>query len=285
MHEVAIVGAAGKMGSWFMRHFSRRGFEVFVYDINKVRIRRQKGVRVKDNLNDCVRHADLVLVCVPLNIIPSVVKDCASKMKDGAIIAEISSVKNKTFESLKKAPKRLTPLCIHPMFGPGSSDRTQARMLLVPVRNETSELKIAKKIFHNARITVLPNAKQHDKLMAIVLGLTYFVNIAFARLLSLSDFSMLKQVSGTTFGLQSLISESILRDDPELIIALVQANTHTREYVTKYLKEATTLRRLVVSKDSSKVREELRKTRLKLERSQDLQESYNRMYNIIEGMK
>jgi prephenate dehydrogenase len=284
MQEVAIVGASGKMGSWFMRHFSRRGFEVYVFDINKVRIRKPKNVKVKDNLSDCVSNADLVLVCVPLNITPSVIKDCASKMKDGAIIAEISSVKNKTFEALKKVPKTLTPLCIHPMFGPGASDKTQARMLLVPVRNERSELKITKDMFHNAKITVLPNAKQHDKSMAIVLGLTYFVNIVFAKLLSFSDFSMLKQVSGTTFGLQSLISESILRDDPELIIALVQANMHTREYVMKYLKEATTLRRLVVTKDSSKVKEELRKTRLKLEKSQDLQKSYKRMYDIIEGI-
>ncbi|HEY1248459.1 MAG TPA: prephenate dehydrogenase/arogenate dehydrogenase family protein [Nitrososphaera sp.] len=285
MQEVAIVGAAGKMGSWFMHHFSRRGFEVYVYDINKLRVRMPRNVKVKDNLDDCVRHADLVIVCVPLNITPSVVKDCASKMKDRAIIAEISSVKKKTFEALKKVPTTLTPLCIHPMFGPGASDKTQARMLLVPVRNERNELKITRAVFDNARITVLPNAKQHDKSMAVVLGLTYFVNIVFARLLSLSDFSMLKQVSGTTFGLQSLISESILRDDPELIIALLQANTYTREYVMKYLKAATTLRRLVVSKDSSKVKEELRKTRLKLERSQDLQKSYKRMYDIIEGIK
>ena len=285
MQEVAIVGAAGKMGSWFMHHFSSRRFEVYVYDINKIRIRTPKNVIVKDNLNDCVRHADLVLVSVPLNITPTVIKDCARKMKDGAIIAEISSIKNKTFEALKKVPKTVTPLCIHPMYGPGASDKKQVRMLLVPVRNERNELKITKDMFRNARITVLPNAKQHDKSMAIVLGLTYFVNIVFARLLSSSDFSMLKKVSGTTFALQSLISESILRDDPELIIALVQANTYTSEYVMKYLKEATALIRLVVSKDSSKVKKELRKTRLRLEKSQDLQKSYKRMYDVIEGIK
>lgn len=285
MREVAIVGAAGKMGSWFMRYFSRRGLRVSAYDINEIMLRSSSNVKVKNSLHDCVREADLVLVSVPQNSTPSVIKECSKKMKDRAIIAEISSVKYKTFAALKNVPNSIIPLCIHPMFGPGASEKIQAKLLLVPVRNERNELKIANEIFENAKVTVLPTAKQHDRSIAIVLGLTYFANIVFAKFLASADISMLKEVSGTTFGLQSLIAESILTDEPDLIIALVQANVYTRKYVLQYLKDATNLAKLVVSKDNSVLKSDLREIRSKLEKSQDLHESYKRMYDIIESFK
>ena len=42
------------------------------------------------------------LVSVPVQKTPQAIKDCVKNMKDGAIIAEISSVKNKTFVVLKR---------------------------------------------------------------------------------------------------------------------------------------------------------------------------------------
>jgi prephenate dehydrogenase len=285
MREVAIIGAAGKMGSWFRDYFSLHGLEVSAYDINDIVLRTASNVKVKDSLDDCVKEADLVLVSVPLNSTPSVIRECAKKMKNGAIIAEISSVKYKTFAALKNVPKNVIPLCIHPMFGPGASEKIQAKLLLVPVRNEKNELKLANEIFENVKVTVLPTAKQHDRSIAIVLGLTYFTNIVFAKVLGSADISMLKQVSGTTFALQSIIAESILTDEPDLIVALVQANMYTRKYIMQYLKEATSIARLVVSKNSSDLKADLREIRSKLEKSQDLQESYKRMYDIIESFK
>jgi prephenate dehydrogenase len=283
---VAIVGAAGKMGTWFARYFAQRGLDVSAYDINQKKILKTSSkVKVQESLFDCVHDADLVLVCVPVQKTPQAVKECTKNMKDGAIIAEISSVKNKTFAALKKIPNNLRPLCIHPMFGPGASKKVEARMLLVPVRNEKIEVKIAKKIFEKANVIVLPNAKQHDKSIAIVLGLTYFANIVFARLMSSGNISMLKQVSGTTFGLQSLIAESILTEEPDLVIALIGENVYAKKYINQYLKEAAALARLAVANDSNDLKAELEKLKLNMQKRQDLQRSYNRMYEIMDKHK
>ena len=286
MQQVAIVGAAGKMGTWFARYFAQRGLDVSAYDINQKKILKTSSkVKVQESLFDCVHDADLVLVCVPVQKTPQAVKECTKNMKDGAIIAEISSVKNKTFAALKKIPNNLRPLCIHPMFGPGASKKVEARMLLVPVRNEKIEVKIAKKIFEKANVIVLPNAKQHDKSIAIVLGLTYFANIVFARLMSSGNISMLKQVSGTTFGLQSLIAESILTEEPDLVIALIGENVYAKKYINQYLKEAAALARLAVANDSNDLKAELEKLKLNMQKRQDLQRSYNRMYEIMDKHK
>ena len=286
MRQVGIVGSAGKMGSWFTGYFARRGLDVSAYDINQKTLKTSGNVKVEDSLHDCVKDADLVLVSVPLLMTPQAIKECTKNMKDGAIIAEISSVKKKTFAALKKVPSNLRPLCIHPMFGPGASQKIRAKVLLVPVRNEETELKIANEIFENAAVTVLPNARQHDRAIAIVLGLTYFTNIVFAKvMISSGNISMLKQVSGTTFSLQSLIAEGIFTDEPDLIIALIQENLYTKKYINQYLNEAGAVARLALAKNRTDLMADMQEIKSRLEKSQDLQEAYKRMYDIIENSK
>jgi prephenate dehydrogenase len=286
LEQVAIVGAAGKMGYWFTSYFAQRGLGVSAYDTNQKPILKTSGkVKVQKSLLQCVQDADLVLVCVPVQRTPQVIKECTKNMKDGAIIAEISSVKNKTFAALKKTPINLRPLCIHPMFGPGASKKVEARVLLVPVRNEEIELKITNEIFENPNVMVLPNVKQHDKAIAMVLGLTYFANIVFAKLMSSGNISMLKQVSGTTFSLQSLIAESILMEEPDLVIALIGENVYAKRYIDQYLKEAAALARLAVAKNRSDLKAELLRIKLYMQKNQDLKRSYRRMYEIIDKHK
>ncbi len=271
------------MGTWFASYFAQHGLNVSAYDINQKKILKTSSkVKVQESLFECVHNADLVLVSVPVQKTPQVVKECTKNMKDGAIIAEISSVKNKTFKALKKIPNNLRPLCIHPMFGPGASKKVETRMLLVPVRNKKIEVTIVKEIFENANVIVLPNAKQHDKSIAIVLGLTYFANIVFAKVMSSgNNISKLKQVSGTTFSLQSLIAESVLTEEPDLVIALISENAYAKIYINQFLKEAAALAKLTIEKDNKDLKDELVKVKLNMQKSQDLQQSYNRMYEII----
>jgi prephenate dehydrogenase len=285
LQQVAVVGAAGKMGSWFTSYFALRGLDVSVYDINQNILKTPPHVKVQTSLLHCVEDADLVFVSVPVQKTPQAIRECTKNMKDGAIIAEISSVKDKTFAALKNTPINLRPLCIHPMFGPGASKKVGIRVLLVPVRNEKIELKIANEIFENANVMVLPNARQHDKSIAMVLGLTYFANIVFAKVMSSSNVSMLKQVSGTTFGLQSLIAESIFTEEPELVIALIRENTYAKRYISHYLKEAEALARLVIANDSKDLKAELLKVKSRMQKGQDLQQSYKRMYEMIDRCK
>jgi prephenate dehydrogenase len=278
---VAIVGAAGKMGSWFTSYFVHRGLDVSAFDINQKMLKPTDKVKIQNNLPACVADADLVLVCVPVQKTPQAIKECTKSMKDGAVIAEISSIKRKTHAILKNAPINLRPLCIHPMFGPGTSKMSETRVLLIPVRDEKFELEIANEIFQNSNLSVLSDAKEHDKAIAIVLGLTYFANIVFAKLMSSSNISMLKQVSGTTFGLQSLIAESILTEEPDLIIALIGENVYVKKYIDQYLEEAEALASLAATKKDDDLKTELQKVKQNIQKRQDLQQSYNRMYEII----
>jgi prephenate dehydrogenase len=285
IEEVAIIGAGGKMGYWFSKYFNKKGVRVSAYDIDLTSLKPSNNMIICENFSECVETADLVLVCVPVKNTPSSTKKCASKMKSGAILAEISSLKHQSFKTLEKISTDIKPLCIHPMFGPGTIDIKQMKILLVPVKNEENELKILNDIFGGAIIILIPDANIHDELIAIVLGLTHYVNIIFASFLSQENHSYLKKVSGTTFGVQSLLSESILTEDPNLIIDLLMNNPTVRKHIQKYLREANKVARLIFDEDVVKLKTKFVKIRSLLQERQNLEVSYKRKYNIIEKLK
>lgn len=159
------------------------------------------------------------------------------------------------------------------------------KILLIPVKNEENELKILNDIFEGAIITVIPNANIHDELIAIVLGLTHYINIIFAGFLSQENHSYLKKVSGTTFRVQSLLSESILTEDPDLIIDLLMDNPTVRKHIQKYLREAHKVAKLIFDENDLKLKTKFVKIRSLLQERQNLEVSYKRMYHIIEKLK
>lgn len=271
MH-VAVIGAAGKMGSWFSIYFVHRGFAVSAFDVKPFEV---AGAKRASSLRECVRDADLVLVCVPVQKTAELIAKCAKEMKKGSSLAEISSVKSGTLPALKKVRKDLSVLCLHPMFGPGADGAKSLKMLIVPVRDGEGEHHAARQMFSGMAISTIADAKIHDRSIAAVLGLTYLVNIAFAGVLAKEDLRALKKVSGTTFGVQSMIAESVMTDEPELVTALIQENPYTRGYIARYLKNARHIAK------TKKLEPLLKEIKQDLQKQQDLQDSYRRLYEIL----
>jgi prephenate dehydrogenase len=283
--EIAIVGAGGNMGCWFSRYFNKKGIGLSVYDLDASSLRSYSNTIICKNVSDCVHDADLVLICVPIKDTPSMIEECASQMKPGAILAEISSVKSQTFRSLRNLSSTIKPLCIHPMFGPGRADSKQMKILLIPVKNKENEFKISSEIFEEAAITVIPNANIHDKLIAIVLGLTHYTNIVFASLISKENFSYLREVSGTTFEVQSLLAASMFTEEPDLVASLLLENKSVTKHIQRYLCEANKIATLIFNGNSTGLRAKYVKTRAILQRKQNLELTYKVMYNIVEKLR
>lgn len=90
------------MGSWFTNYFSKRNdTHLLLYDIDPHFQCRMDNSTICHKIDDCVENADIVFLCVPVINTPTTLKLCASKMKSGATLAEISSVKYKSFKVLK----------------------------------------------------------------------------------------------------------------------------------------------------------------------------------------
>ena len=283
--EIAVIGAGGNMGCWFSRYFNNKGIGLSVYDINPASMKCSSNTIIYENITNCVQGADLVLVCVPTKTTPLMIHECASKMKPGAILAEISSVKQQTSMALKKISSKIKPLCIHPMFGPGRKDLKQMKILLIPVRNEENELKILNEIFEEAIVVVIPNAKIHDELIGVVLGLTHYINMVFAGTISKQDLSYLRDVTGTTFEIQSLLAASIMTEEPDLLISLLLENQSVKKHIQNYLSESNKVARLIFNENDLDLKTKYLKTRSILQQHQNLESSYKRMYQIVEKLR
>jgi prephenate dehydrogenase len=283
IEKIAIIGASGRMGLWFSRYFKKRDITLLLHDINKSHLEHAQNVIVCNGIEKCVKNADLVLVCVPMSEIPHMLQLCSAKMKPGAILAEISSLKSRSYKQLRQASKTIQPLCIHPMFGPAATNLSLLKIILVPVRNETIELRILEELFEGAIISIIRDPKLHDKLMSTILGVTYFTNLAFAKFVSKQDYQSLKKFSGTTFRIQSILSMSVLIDDPDLVFSLLSENSMVRNQIHRYMIEARKLEGYFFQRNRKKVRSSLDQTRLVYQKK-NLELSYANIYRMISSL-
>lgn len=286
IHEVAIIGAGGKMGDWFTTFFlNLKSKKVKLYDTkSKFKIyegKYEKKFIITKDIISCIKNADLILICVPISNISEIVFECSKNAKPGAIISEISSIKNQSFESLINIRQDLVPLCIHPMFGPGAKNIDKMKIIVIPVRNEQNEFLLAKKIFEGANIIQVASAEIHDKIISIVLGLTHYINLVFAKFLTNFDYDEFKKYGGTTFKMQSLISESILTDNSQLMTSLLFFNPLLLDDIQLFLKEANKISNLISNNNKNEFVNLFDQVQSFFEKNNSPKTSYKKLYDAM----
>lgn len=284
--SLAIVGI-GKMGLWFCNYFSKKNnFNVSLYDKRNINLDLKKypnNITVCKSLETCVRKADIVIVCVPIRITIAVVNKCTHIMKKGACIVEITSLKTDIFDSLLKVPDHLIPLSIHPMFGPGAKQLRDTKILIIPVRNKRKEQRLVKSLFNEAKTIVIKSPKYHDALMAVILGMVYYVNLLLGVTLSNENIKLLKKFSGTTFYLQALLFESILTDNSSLISSLLADNKELLKYLKKFNEESSKLFSML-TKNKVELERSINKIKKNYPNKKNIVSSYEKMYSILTEM-
>lgn len=288
MKKVAVIGAAGRMGRWFTHYFVQSKamrVRVSVYDKSKFEFRIPECVDRCNTIRDCVEEADLVMICVPIESIVSVVKECLMHMKKGAALSEISSIKKQVFNVLRSARKDITCLCVHPMFGPATKRSKIIKNLLIPVRNQAKEMGYLRSIFPRSKIEVISDPDLHDEYMAVVIGLTYYLNLVLGSVLSKLDLRTMKKVAGTSFGMQAMITESILNDSPELVTSLLRDNPFNKTYISEFLAEAENIQKLVSGKDENATKRIVESIKSRMNKLTDTNKSYLDFYRAIEYLK
>jgi prephenate dehydrogenase len=205
-------------------------------------------------------------------------------MKKGSCIVEISSIKLEIFNSLLNIPDYVIPLSIHPMFGPGAKKLSDTKLLLIPIRNENKEQKLLSSLFKEAKIIVIKDPKSHDSIMAVILGMVYYVNLLLVSTLSNENITQLNRVSGTTFYLQKLLFESILTDNSSLISSLLADNKQLIRYLKKYNEESAKLFDIII-KNKNILGKRINRIKQGYTNKRNIMSSYEKMYSIISNMK
>ena len=280
--EIAIVGVNGKMGKWFANYFHKMGFRVKGFDTNNEI--KEKFIEKENSLVSCILQIDYVLLCTPTKNTPEIIRLISKEMKRGSYLIEISSHKYKTAQTLLKTPSKINPICVHPMFGPGTKNIAGKNVIIVPIKDAQKELTATKLLFPGANFVTI-DAVEHDKKIGVILGLTHLINIAFANILAKDDqISLTEKMAGTTFKAQRIIAESILTESAELIETIV-SNPEVRRSGEEFWKD---IGRLLTNSQEGKSEEiinYIKASQEKISKNVDLEKSNKKLSAMIKTVE
>ena len=280
--EIAIIGVNGKMGKWFANYFHKIGFEVTGFDIKEPI--KEKYIIKGSSLVGAILKTDYVLLATPTKNTPEIIRLIAKEMKRDSYLIEISSHKSKTAQTLLKIPNKVQPICIHPMFGPGTKKLDGKNIVIIPIKDAKKELEITKLLFPSANFVTI-DATEHDKKIAVILGLTHLINIVFANILAKDEkISLTKKMSGTTFKAQKIITESILTESPELIETII-SNPEVRKYGEEFWKDVGKLLTDSQEGKSQDIIDYIKSSKERISKNSDLDKSYKELSTMIKAIE
>jgi len=288
--KVAIIGGAGKMGRWFANFLLKDGKEVIITGRNEkklLEVRRQLGVEVATNV-EAVKNADVVLLSVPIDTFEEIVEQIHPYIQPKQVVIDITSIKEFPVEAMHRYIKTGVTLGTHPMFGPGATGIANRSFVLTPT-NEDEET-LAQKVrgyleAKGARVTLM-TPRQHDEMMAIILGLSHFVGIVSAdTLLNFDKLKLMRAISGSTYKVLLTLAESVISQDPEFCASLQMSLPNMTEIKEVFERSVDTWAGLTANKDRQKFVQKMNELRNKLEEGDpDFRKAYENMYRIVEGL-
>ena len=280
--SISIIGVGGKMGIWFAKYFLGNGFDVIGYDTdNEIKT---KGVEKANSLVGAVLKSEYVLLCTPTRRTPEIIRLIAKEMKRGSYLIEISSQKSKTAAALTKMPSKVNPICIHPMFGPGAKKIKGQHIISVPIKDAKKELTVARSLFPGANFVTI-DVTEHDKKIAVILGLTHLINVVFANILAKDDkISLTEKMSGTTFKAQKILTESIMTESPELIETII-SNPEIRRVAEEFWKDVGRLLTSVQEGKSEEVIDYIKSSQERLSKNSDLEKAYKKLTIMVNSIE
>ena len=214
------------------------------------------------------------------------VRDADGNPMPGQTVVDVTSVIEMPVEVMYKYLPGCLVLGAHLVFGPGASGIAGHNVVLTPT--STSERVFAERVktwleTRGARVEVMTPA-EHDRRMAVVLGLAHFVAIVSGdTLLGLDDLKDMTDASGVTFRVLMTLAGSVLGEDPSLY-ASIQTHLPGLPAIEKdFIAKASQWAELVEHKDSAEFIRRMTALRGKLEqKAPGAGHAYSDMYRIAE---
>jgi len=253
----------GTSGFWkWLAEFIIREFSEYV-DITITGTNSQKGRDISNEIGanfvqdnrDAVKDADIVIYSVPIALTEKVIWDTIDVIKTWAIIGDVTSIKKFPSKAMKKCQQKdVIVIPTHPMFGPYISRLGGQIVALTPdetVRN-TQAYKILKSYLEKEKVKVIETSPEyHDKMMAVVQGLTHFNMFALGETLNRLDFDITESLNFVS-PIYKLMISSVCRyvgQNPGLYADIQMYNDEIMEVHQKFLETSQDFHAAVKNKD------------------------------------
>ena len=187
---IAILGGTNGLGYWTALqchgHFGDR-VHVIITGRNEQRgqaaAHESGATYIRDNI-EATRQADVVVVGVSIATTEIVIREVAPHVRDGAILADMTSIKQMPTELMTSLTEGRDILVIplHPMFGPSTGDPTGQIVISTIVDSMRGDPRYQKLMAWLEKLgfeTVEMTAEEHDRAMSVIQGATHLAIFSF----------------------------------------------------------------------------------------------------------
>ncbi len=252
--KILIIGGTGETGRFFAKFYKKHGFDVVIWGINKKKdIALELGVQFAGDLDKEIKSSDIVMISVPINITEKTIEEIAPKMRARSLLMDITSIKKGPIEAMiKHTPKDVEILGSHPMFGPSIPDIRGQIVIFTPIEGRCGKwFPVIRNLYENngAHIEIM-DAVAHDKMMAVVQGLTHFAYISIGAVFRELEFDVAnsRRFMSPMYDIMLDLVGRILGQNPYLY-AMIQMNPEVAKVHRAYIEECNLLADIVKKKD------------------------------------
>jgi len=256
--KISIIGGYGGMGAFFARLFKDEGFSVTISGPSEVKgekVAKELGAEYVKGNKKAAKDADIVMISVPIDYTLDVIKEVAPAVKKGALLMDVTSVKEEPCKAMKKfSGNGVEILGTHPVFSHRVGTLEGQVFVLTPVRGKKWLVWLKEFLSkHKARIYE-STPVEHDRIMAVVQGLTHFAYISIGKTLQELDLDVKesRKFSSPIYELMLDIVGRIIGQNPELYASIQTQNPRVLEVHDAFLKTAKELNQTVKDKDEKK---------------------------------
>ncbi|MFA6226426.1 MAG: prephenate dehydrogenase/arogenate dehydrogenase family protein [Methanoregula sp.] len=237
--KAGIIGGTGKMGRLFAKVFEKAGYEVLV-----------SGRKTAITAADIATQCDIVIVSVPIRETVRVISEITPLMKPGQILCDFTSLKVRPVEAMLKS--KADAIGLHPMFGPTVKSISRQTIIVCPARADEARVAALVAVFEaQGAICTIATPEEHDRIVAVVQGLTHFATLCMADTMRRLGVDLRKagQFESPVYQIELSLVGRLLSQDPALYADILQQNPYVPEVLAACRSSAADLAAIIDAKD------------------------------------
>jgi prephenate dehydrogenase len=247
--HIGIIGGTGGIGKWFADFFAGQGHTVHVSG-------RSGGMSLPELAAAC----RIVVVATPIASTIDVIHEVGPLLPEEALLMDLTSLKEKPVREMLAASKAEVIGC-HPLFGPDAPSINGQNIVLCPARGGRW-LGFLQEIFvkNGARITVTSPA-QHDRMMALIQGLTHLETLLTGLTLRDSGVepSELESFSTPVFRTKQAIAAKVFGPRPGLYAAMLAENPNMPTILETFERNFLAVKEMILRENTADIETLLKK--------------------------
>jgi prephenate dehydrogenase len=249
--QVAVIGGTRGLGNWIADFLQKRGFQVTITGRNSMMgetIASKMGVSYTSDNISAASQAKVVIVAVPIEFTPLIIKEVAPHLQKGSLVMDVTSVKELPSEIMEKhTPEGVEVIPTHPMFGPRIRSLEGQVIVLTPQKKGIWYPKVVE-FLNSEQARILETTPElHDRMMSIVQGLTHFAYICIASVIERMqvDVKESRKFASPIYSLMLDMIARIVAQNPYLCYSIQTQNRYIHEVHETFLETFLNLKSMI----------------------------------------